>query len=62
MLAPLSRWTDAIVLAARLIVGVVMLYHDWPKIRDPLKERERFPYDLLLLALCLPLLARAYRV
>jgi uncharacterized membrane protein YphA (DoxX/SURF4 family) len=41
-LAPFSRWTDAVLLAARLIMGVVMLYYGWPKIRDPRKNAKDF--------------------
>ena len=41
-LAPLSRWTDAVLLVARLITGVVMLYYGWPKIRDPIKNAKDF--------------------
>ena len=41
-LAPFSRWTDAVLLAARLIMGVVMLYYGWPKIRDPGKNAKDF--------------------
>jgi putative oxidoreductase len=41
-LAPLSRWTDAVLLVARLITGVVMLYYGWPKIRNPRKNAKDF--------------------
>ena len=41
-LAPFSRWTDAVLLAARLIMGVVMLHYGWPKIRDPRKNAKDF--------------------
>jgi uncharacterized membrane protein YphA (DoxX/SURF4 family) len=37
-LAPLSRWTDAVLLVARLI----MLYYGWPKIRNPCKNTKDF--------------------
>jgi putative oxidoreductase len=41
-LAPLFRWTDVVLLVARLITGVVMLYYGWPKIRDPRKNAKDF--------------------
>jgi uncharacterized membrane protein YphA (DoxX/SURF4 family) len=41
-LAPLSRWTGAVLLAARLIMSVVMLFCGWPKIRDPRKNAKDF--------------------
>jgi uncharacterized membrane protein YphA (DoxX/SURF4 family) len=41
-LAPLSRWTDAVLLVVRLIAGVMMLYYGWPKIRDPRKNAKDF--------------------
>lgn len=41
-LAPRSRWTDAVLLVARLIIGVVMLYYGWPKVRDPRKNAKDF--------------------
>jgi uncharacterized membrane protein YphA (DoxX/SURF4 family) len=36
------RWTDAVLLVARLITGVVMLYYGWPKIRNPRKNAKDF--------------------
>jgi DoxX-like protein len=41
-LALLSRWTGAVLLAARLIMAVVMLFYGWPKIRDPRKNAKDF--------------------
>ena len=41
-LAPFSRWTDAVLRAARLIMGIVMLHYGWPKIRDPRKNAKDF--------------------
>ncbi|HKC05244.1 MAG TPA: hypothetical protein VKJ67_00140 [Methylomirabilota bacterium] len=58
-LAPLSRWTDAILLATRLMMGTVVKATKWHK---PFTD---YSYDLVLLARCLLLLALgpgAYRV
>jgi putative oxidoreductase len=44
-LAPLAVWTDAVVLIARLIVGVLMLYYGWPKLKDPAKNAHDFERD-----------------
>ncbi|HUM17781.1 MAG TPA: DoxX family protein [Candidatus Nitrosotalea sp.] len=44
-LAPLARWTDAILLVARLIAGGVMVYYGWPKLRDPAKNARDFDRD-----------------
>lgn len=41
-LAPLARWTDAVLLIARLITGVVMVYYGWPKLKDPAKNARDF--------------------
>ncbi len=44
-LAPLSRWTDLVLLVARLITGGVMLDYGWPKLRDPRKNAKDFDGD-----------------
>ncbi|HEY7204310.1 MAG TPA: DoxX family protein [Methylomirabilota bacterium] len=44
-LAPLARWTDAVLLVARLITGIVMVYYGWPKLRDPAKNAADFDRD-----------------
>lgn len=41
-LTPLAAWTDAVLLIARLIVGVLMLYYGWPKLKDPAKNARDF--------------------
>jgi uncharacterized membrane protein YphA (DoxX/SURF4 family) len=56
-LAPLSRWTDVVLLAARLIMAVVMLLGTVVKATKWHKPFTDYSYDLLLLALCLLLLA-----
>jgi putative oxidoreductase len=43
--APLVVWTDAVLLIARLIVGVLMLYYSWPKLKDPAKTAHDFERD-----------------
>jgi hypothetical protein len=52
-LAPLSRWTDAVLLIARLTTSIVMVYYGWPKLMDPAKNARDFvrsPAALALLA------------
>jgi putative oxidoreductase len=44
-LAPLARWTDAVLLIARLITGGVMVYYGWPKVKDPAKNARDFDRD-----------------
>jgi uncharacterized membrane protein YphA (DoxX/SURF4 family) len=43
--APLTAWTDAVLLIVRLIVGIVMIYYGWPKIKDPSKNARDFDRD-----------------
>ncbi len=41
-LAPLAAWTDGVLLITRLIVGVLMIYYGWPKLKDPAKNAHDF--------------------
>lgn len=40
--APLGAQAGYVLLLARLIVGVVMVYYGWPKVRDPRKNAKDF--------------------
>jgi uncharacterized membrane protein YphA (DoxX/SURF4 family) len=40
--APLASYADAMLLVARLLVGVVMVYYGWPKLRDPGRHFKEF--------------------
>ncbi len=40
--APLAPYADVMLLVARLVVGVVMVYYGWPKVRDPAKHLKEF--------------------
>ena len=66
-LAPFSRWTDAVLLAARLIMGVVMLYYGLRRDRLPPglalrhpRAREFFGGILVLLGLYVWVAAAAF--
>ena len=40
--APLAPYADVMLLVARLVVGVVMVYYGWPKVRDPARHFKEF--------------------
>jgi uncharacterized membrane protein YphA (DoxX/SURF4 family) len=40
--APLASYADDMLLVARLVVGVVMVYYGWPKLRDPARHFKEF--------------------
>jgi uncharacterized membrane protein YphA (DoxX/SURF4 family) len=56
-LAPLSRWTDAVLLAARLIMAVVMLYYGFGTL---VLAAEFFGGILMLLGVCVWVAAAAF--
>jgi putative oxidoreductase len=41
-LAPLAGFTDLALLIVRLVLGIVMLYYGWPKVKDPAKNARDF--------------------
>ena len=36
--APLAGWSALVLLMARIILGGIMLYYGWPKLKDPRKN------------------------
>lgn len=42
LLQPLGQFSDGVLLAVRVLVGVVFIYYGWPKIRDLKSNAEDF--------------------
>jgi putative oxidoreductase len=41
-LAPLAGMADLVLLVVRVVLGVVMVYYGWPKLKDPAKNAREF--------------------
>jgi putative oxidoreductase len=44
-LAPLAGYTDVVLLVVRLVLGIVMAYYGWAKVKDPAKNARDFERD-----------------
>lgn len=44
-LAPLAGLTDVVLLLVRVVLGSVMVYYGWPKVKDPAKNARDFEGD-----------------
>ena len=42
MLPPLAGLSDLVLLIVRVVLGIVMLYYGWPKVKDPAKNARDF--------------------
>jgi putative oxidoreductase len=40
--APLAPWADLVTLLVRLLMGGILVYYGWPKVKDPRKNADDF--------------------